>query len=66
MSSDTTDTYKRWQVWALLLTTYTDGYNYVEVWKPITLKYRDKRTADRVAQQLWLTVEVREVEENDG
>lgn len=63
MSSDTTEHRKRWQVWALLPKRDTTN---TEAWVPVTMKYEDKRTANRIADQLWLIVDVLEVEEEDS
>jgi len=53
-------TRKRWQVWALLP---AQSNVHMEAWRPVSMKYRERRTAERVASQLWLNVEVMEVEE---
>ena len=50
----------RWQVWACLRNDYGR-----EVWVPVTMKYREKRTADRMADQLWLPVKVEKVQEDE-
>jgi len=51
---------KCWQVWALMFTEQGR-----ERWIPVSMLFKDKRTADRLAEVLWLITEVQEVDDED-
>lgn len=58
---DSTKTVKTYQVWALLRNDRGE-----EAWQPVTKRYTVKKSAQNIANAIWLTTRIEEDEEQDG